>query len=322
MQYLAKLIRLEGITEDYFKGESSIIVIGAFDGVHLGHKKIIEQCIKRAKEVKGISIVLTFEDHPLNIIKGRIHKKLIISFEDKIKLIKRLGVDFVVTVKFDKKFSVLEPEQFCKEILTNRFHAREIFIGEGFRFGRDRKGNGIFLKNYFAPLGTKVNIVSLYKVGGVPASSTAVREYFLEGDLEKVNLILGRCPYVAGTVTKASGRGRKLGFPTANIGVPKIFVIPKDGVYLGRVKISGSSKKLPALVNIGDNPTFGNNKKWIEAFIINFNENIYGKKIKIYFLKRLRDEIMFGSEDELVAQIKIDLENAVKYFKLNCIRDE
>jgi ribosomal protein S15 len=140
----------------------------------------------------------------------------------------------------------------------------------------------------------------------------------LEGDLEKVNLILGRCPYVAGTVSKALGRGRELGFPTANISVPKIFVIPKDGVYLGMVKISESSKKLPALVNIGDNPTFGNNKKWIEAFIINFNGNIYGKKIKIYFLKRLRDEVIFNSKDELVAQIKIDLENAVKYFKLNC----
>jgi len=318
VQYLAKLIRLDDITEDYFKGESAIIVIGAFDGVHLGHKKIIKQCVKRAKEVKGISIVLTFENHPLNVIKGRMHKKLIISFEDKIKLIKSLGVDFVATVKFDKNFSMLEPEQFCKEILTDRFHVREIFVGEGFRFGRDRKGSGIFLKNYFSPIGIKVNIVSLYKAGGVAASSTAVRKYFLEGDLEKVNLILGRCPYVAGTVSKALGRGRELGFPTANIGVPKIFVIAKDGVYIGMVKISGSSKKLPALVNIGDNPTFGNNKKWIEAFIINFNGNIYGKKIKIYFLKRLRGEVIFSSRDELVAQIKIDLENAVKYFKLNC----
>jgi riboflavin kinase/FMN adenylyltransferase len=318
VQYLAKLIRLYDITKDYFKGKSSIIVIGAFDGVHLGHKKIIKQCVKRAKEVKGISIVLTFENHPLNVIKGRMHKKLIISFEDKIKLIKSLGVDFIVSVKFDKNFSMLEPEQFCKGILTDRFHVREIFVGKGFRFGRDRKGNGIFLKNYFSPSGIKVNIVSLYKAGRVAASSTAVRKCFLEGDLEKVNLILGRCPYVAGTVSKALGRGRELGFPTANISVPKIFVIPKDGVYLGMVKISESSKKLPALVNIGDNPTFGNNKKWIEAFIINFNGNIYGKKIKIYFLKRLRDEVIFNSKDELVAQIKIDLENAVKYFKLNC----
>jgi len=144
---LAKLIRLDEITEDYFKTESSIIVIGAFDGVHLGHKKIIKQCVKRAKEVRGTSIVLTFEDHPLNIIKGRMHKKLIISFEDKIKLIKSLGVDFIVAAKFDKNFSMLEPGQFCKEILTNRFYIREIFIGEGFRFGRNRKGNGIFLKN-------------------------------------------------------------------------------------------------------------------------------------------------------------------------------
>ena len=316
---MSELIGLENLSENYFKGKKTIVAIGFFDGVHLGHKKIIDLCVRRAREIGGVSVVLTFDKPPVNLIKGKMYKKLITSFEDKIKLIEGLGVDFIVTSRFDANFSNLKPDQFCKEILIRKFYIEEIFIGEGFHFGRERKGNDIFLKKFFKSYKVKVNIISLYKVNGIPISSTIIRKYFFEGDLEKIRSLLGRYPKVVGTIIKASGRGRKLGFPTANIDVFKMFVIPKDGVYLGNVEINGNKKKLPAIVNVGNSPTFNDTKKWIEAFIINFNEDIYNKEIKIYFLKRLRDEIIFDSQDKLIEQIKLDLEDAIKYFKLNCI---
>lgn len=313
---MTDLIELESLNENFFKGKNTVVVIGFFDGVHLGHKKIIELCVERAKEINGISIVFTFDKPPLNIIKGEIHKKLISSFEHKLKLVESLGVDFIVTARFDAKFSKLRPEQFCKEILFEKFHVKEIFVGKSFRFGWGAKGNDIFLKEFFRPYNIKVNVVPLYRVNGVPVSSTVIRKYFLEGNIEKIKAFLGRYPQVSGKVIRASGRGRKLGFPTANIDVCEKFVIPKDGVYLGRVEISDEKGEKPAIINVGSNPTFKETKKWIEIYILNFDRDIYGKEIIAYFLKRLRDEIVFKNKDQLVKQIQHDLEYAKKYFKV------
>lgn len=314
---MSELLELKKINNSYFRDKNSVIVIGFFDGVHLGHKKIIEACVKRAKKISGASIVLTFNKPPLNVIKSEMHKKLIISYEEKIKIIDSLGVDFIVTANFDSNFFMLKPGRFCKDILIGKFHVKEIFVGSGFRFGFKAEGNVSFLKRFFKPYNIEVNVVPLLRIKGETISSTNARKYYSEGKIKKIKNLLGRNPQVEGVVVRGAGRGRRLGFPTANIDVCEDFITTKDGVYLGTVEINGNENKVfPAIINIGDKPTFKGSKKWIEAFIINFRDNMYKRKIRINFLERLRNEIAFESKDELISQMKMDLEYAKKYFKI------
>ncbi len=314
---MAELLELKKIDKDYFKDKNPVAVIGFFDGIHLGHKKILESCIKKAKKINGVSIVLTFNKPPLNVIKSELSKKLIIPYEEKIKIIDRMGVDYIVTANFDSDFLMMEPDKFCRDILIGKFHTNEIFVGSRFRFGFKAKGDIQFLKSFLKPYNIKVNVVPLLKIKNEVVSSTNIRKYYSQGKIKDIKKLLGRDPQVEGIVVKGAGRGKQLGFPTANIDIYEIFVTPKDGVYLGTVEIAGSRRKpLPAIINVGDNPTFKESKKWIEAFIINFTGNIYQRKIKISFLKRLRDEIVFESKDNLINRMKLDLKYAGRYFKV------
>jgi len=314
---MAELLELKRIDKNYFKDKNAVAVIGFFDGVHLGHRNILESCIKKAKKINGVSIVLTFNKPPLNVIKSRMFKRLIIPYDEKIKILSGLGVDYIVTADFDSDFLEMEPDLFCRDILIGRFHIKEIFVGSGFNFGFKAKGNVLFLKSFLKPYGIKVNVVSLLKIKNEIVSSTNIRKYYSQGKINNIKNLLGRYPQVQGIVMKGAGRGRQLGFPTANIDICEIFVAPKDGVYLGTVEIGGSRHKpLPAIINVGDNPTFKESKKWVEAFIINFKDNIYHKKIRISFLKRLRDEIVFEDKDKLITQMKLDLKHAGNYFDI------
>lgn len=309
---MAKVFYLENIKKGLFK--DTIVVIGYFDGVHVGHQKIISLCVERARELGGSSLVFTFDRPPVNIIRRGLYKKLITSLEDKIELIENMGVDYIVLARFDEEFSRLTPESFCREVLLEKLGPKEVFVGEGFRFGRDAEGDNVFLGNFLSSYGVVLTTVPLYRVNGIIVSSTAVREYFSKGDIEKVKKLLGRYPRISGRVVKASGRGKKLGFPTANIDVSDRFVIPRDGVYTGIVMIEDQKERFFCVVNVGNNPTFGGTKKWVEAHVLDFDRDMYGKKISIYFLKRIRDEIVFRDESELVKQIKTDLSTARKYF--------
>ncbi len=314
---MAELLELKRIDNNYFKDKNAVAVIGFFDGVHLGHRKILESCIKEAKKINGVSMVLTFNKPPLNVIKSEMFKKLIIPYEEKIKILRGLGVDYIVTANFDSNFLTMEPDKFCRDILIGRFHIKEIFVGSRFNFGFKAKGDVLFLKSFFKPYGIKINVVPLLKIKNEIVSSTNIRKHYSQGEISKIKNLLGRDPQVQGIVVKGAGRGKQLGFPTANIDICEIFVAPKDGVYLGTVEIAGSRHKpLPAIINVGDNPTFKESKKWIEAFIINFEGDIYQKKIRISFLKRLRDEIVFESKDKLINQMKLDLQYAGKYFNI------
>ncbi|MGM0364981.1 MAG: bifunctional riboflavin kinase/FAD synthetase [Actinomycetota bacterium] len=314
---MTQIIKLSQLDKSYLAGRDIIVVIGFFDGLHKGHQKIIGLCVNRAKKIGGSSLVFTFDRPPLNVIKGTIHKKLITSFEQKLSLIEKLGVDYIVTQSFSREFSMLGPKDFCKKILMKKFHLKEIFVGEGFRFGYGGKGDGIFLKQFLGKYGIKVNIIPLYRENGIIISSTNIRKYYRKGAIDKVSKLLGRKPCISGAVVKGVGRGKKLGFPTANIDVSDKYVTPQDGVYLGQVKVGNEDKLLPCLVNIGDNPTFEDNKKWIEVFIIDFNKNIYGVKIKVCFLKELRKEIRFNSSQELVDQMQKDLKAGRDFFNLS-----
>ncbi|MCL5071962.1 MAG: bifunctional riboflavin kinase/FAD synthetase [Actinobacteria bacterium] len=311
---MSKLIKLEKLKSGLIK--DAVVVIGFFDGVHIGHKKIICLCVDRARETKGTSVVFTFDKPPLNILKKSMHKKLITSYADKIKLIKELGVDLIVTAKFDSNFSRIEPEEFCSKILIDKFNIQELFIGEDFKFGNRASGDTNFLKNFFRSSDVKVNIVPILRIGGIPVTSTTIRKFYSEGRIEKIITFLGRLPSITGVVLHGDGRGRAIGFPTANIDVFEEFVTPNDGVYLGYVNILDKKFKndgLPSMMNIGSNPTFKGKRKWIESHIINFNEEIYGCSIKVSFLKKLRDEISFKNQKELISQIKKDINYAQNY---------
>ena len=233
---------------------------------------------------------------------------------EKLELIKRLGVDNIIIANFDELFSSYEPETFCSRILVEKLNIEEIFIGKGFRFGKDAKGNVDFLKSYFKDTGVKVNEEPIFTVDKMPVSSTLIRQYYGYGDIDRIKLLLGRYPTLKGKVVKGDGRGKTLGFPTSNIDVFEKYVTPMDGVYIGSVRIFADSvskrektadvfdaeKKYPAVINIGDNPTFAAAHKWIESHLIDFDADIYNRKIEITFLKRLRDEKKFAGKDDLV----------------------
>ncbi|MEA2015352.1 MAG: bifunctional riboflavin kinase/FAD synthetase [Actinomycetota bacterium] len=314
---MSELLELKKIRRDYFRHKKAVLVIGFFDGVHIGHVKIIKECIEAAKKINGSSVVFTFDKPPVNVVKSRIKKKLIVSFEEKISLMEGLGVDCMVSAEISPEFLMLKPERFCRDILLNKIYVKEIFVGSGFRFGNRAQGDIPFLKEFFKPYDVRVNVIPLLKVGGEIVSSTSIRKYYSAGKIEKIARLLGRKPQVEGEVIRGSGRGKRLGFPTANIDISEINATPGDGVYLGRVMAGGCKDKIfDSLINIGNNPTFNDNRRLVEVFILNFNDNIYGGKIRITFLKKLRDEIKFTGEAGLIKQIKLDIKSAEKYFKV------
>lgn len=318
---MARKLELKNIKKDQFREGPVIMVIGFFDGVHRGHQKIIEMCCGRSIEREGLSVALTFDRPPLNILKNRMYKKLILPYKEKIEIIESLGIDIIATAGAGREFLNLSPEGFCDDILIGLFDIKELFIGRGFRFGRDGSGDVRLLKQYLGTRKIKVNEISLAESCGEVISSTAIRGYYQKGNIRRMKELLGRDPYIAGKVIKGAGRGRKLGSPTANIDVCDNLVVPGDGVYFGKISIGEhDGGELPAIINIGDNPTFGGSKKWVESHILDFNENIYDKDIRIVFLKKLREEIKFETGGRLIRQIKKDIDDAGVFFKKDVIK--
>jgi riboflavin kinase/FMN adenylyltransferase len=314
---LIKNIRLKDIKKKDLAGTGAVMVIGSFDGVHRGHQEIIKRCIKKAAETGGKSIAMTFDQPPVNILKNGLHKKLILTYEDKVNIIEELGTDMVVTAKIEKDFLELTPEKFCRDILMGLFDIKYLFIGKGFRFGKGAAGNTAFLRKYLGGRGIIVSEVELVHSRGEAISSTMIRKYYSRGNIGRVRQLLGRDPFMKGEVVKGAGRGRKLGIPTVNIEPDSRLVLPEDGVYLGKVIDLGSpSQKMPAIVNIGDNPTFGDQQKRVESHLLDFEGDMYGKIIRVDFLKRLREEIKFDTAGDLKKQIAKDIGRARHYFKL------
>jgi riboflavin kinase/FMN adenylyltransferase len=314
---LVKNIRLKDIRKEDLAGAGAVMVIGFFDGVHRGHQEIIKRCIKKADETGGKSVAMTFDQPPINILKKGLHKKLILTYEDKVNIIGELGTGMVVTAKIEKDFLELSPEEFCRDILVGLFDIKHLFIGEGFRFGKGAVGDIAYLRKYLGARDITVSEVELVHNLGEAISSTMIRKYYSQGNIGRVRQLLGRDPFMKGEVVKGAGRGRKLGIPTVNIEPDSRLVLPEDGVYLGNVIDLGSSTlKMPAIVNIGDNPTFGDGQKRVESNILDFDGDMYGKIIRVDFLERLREEIKFDTADDLKKQIAKDIDKARHYFKL------
>ncbi len=313
---MARKIKLKDISRGQFSGLDPVMVIGFFDGVHKGHQKIINMCKDSSGEKGAVSIILTFDRPALNIVKSRTYKKLIFPFEEKIKILDGMGIDFIVSAGISPEFLKLSPERFCKDILLGLFEIKKLFVGEGFRFGYRAGGDIGSLKRYLEPAGVEVNEVKLLGGDGDEViSSTTIRNHYTEGNISKIKELLGRDPYIIGKVVEGAGRGKDLGFPTVNLDVCDTLVVPRDGVYFGTVSImENNGSSLPSIINIGDNPTFKDPKKWIETHIMDFSKNIYNVKIKLRFLKRIRDEIKFKNSGELTAQIRKDIDEARLFF--------
>lgn len=281
------------------------IAIGTFDGLHLGHIKLLEELVVYCKKNDLESLVYTFSNHPRSLSSTKEGPKRLLSLERKIEEIESIGIDNLVLLEFDDEQKNIEPKLFIKDILLNRLQGKFIVVGEDFRFGKKAQGSVEMLDQYKKRYNYKLNIVKELQDNKKKISSTYIRALLAQGEIAKANELLGRRFLLSGEVIGGRQIGRTLGFPTANIAnCPKMTII-KSGVYLTEIIIDG--KKFISVTNVGDNPTFKDRDYSVETHILDFSEDIYGKTVTVEFLHRLRDEETFAHIDELVAAIKQDI---------------
>ena len=286
------------------KYHNSVIAIGNFDGVHIGHKKVLKSAFKKAKKTKKKFGLLTFEPLPVMFFNKKIKNHRIDSFQQKkLNLIKE-KLDFLIIQKFNKKFSNINYKTFISKILSNKIKCNYIYVSKNFRFGNKREGNVKKLKHYEKKYSFKTIITNPIKSNAKTVSSTIIRNLLKRGNLKKTNYLLNRKWEIEGKVIKGAQRGRKIGFPTCNI-ILKNYIIPKFGVYAVSVKINKTLKK--GIANIGYRPTFNGKKLLLEVNIFNFKRNLYNKKINVIFNKFIRPEKKFKNILQLKNQIKKDI---------------
>jgi riboflavin kinase/FMN adenylyltransferase len=291
-----------------------VLTMGNFDGVHFGHQHIFRLVKERAQQLGGTSIVLTFDPHPQRILFPDKEFYLINLMEEKIKIIRDIGIDALICVAFTWEFAAKDPKDFVRDVLVNTLHVREVYVGYNSRFGQKQQGTPKSLSLWGKEFGFQVTIVPPITRNGVIVSSTKIRQFLKQGLVEEAAQLLNRHYALDGNVVPGTQRGSTLlGYPTANIEVQHE-LIPKKGVYI--CQVLWKDRTLPAVVNIGTNPTFHHEDSMtIEAHILNFHENLYGERIKVIFFKRLRDEISFSHYQELVQQITLDIQAAEVYFR-------
>lgn len=284
----------------------SFVTIGNFDGVHLGHQMLFAEVVSRAYERKGTSVVITFDPHPLQVMRPDIGIKLISTYEQKVELISMAGIDVLVVIPFTKDFAATSAEDFVDEALIGTIGVKELVVGYDYAFGKGRQGNIEFLRDQGRLKGFPVTVVEPYYVEDMLVSSSKIRELVNLGRMMDVKKLLGRSYQIRGTVQEGKKRGGPVvGFKTANLHLSEEDLCPKHGVYVTQVVYDG--KCYGGVLNIGYNPTFGENRLSAETHIFDFNQDIYGKKIKINLLKHLRGEKKFSGPEELAKQINQDI---------------
>ncbi len=301
-----KIIRnIKDITGKY---KNPCVTIGNFDGVHLGHQRLFEVVQQNARRVGGTSIVITFDPHPLQVLKpGGI--KLISTIEQKIELIELSGMDVLIVVPFDLKFAGTTAESFVDEILLRRIGVKDLFVGYDYAFGKGRAGNIDFLRKQGEEKGFSVTVIDAYYENDTIVSSTKIRELVAEGRMMDTSRLLGRYYQIRGKVQRGKQRGSKeIGYPTANLHISEEDLVPRTGVYVCQVIYDDVC--YGGVINIGYNPTFGEKTLVAETHIFDFDHNIYGKPIKVNLLKFLRGEVKFTTIRELSEQIAKDVLSA------------
>jgi len=281
------------------------VTLGNFDGVHLGHQKIFEKVKEEARKIHGESVVVTFEPHPLKILSPEQCPPLLTPFRKKMMLIEKTGVEKVLCIQFTRAFAELSPVEFVKSVLLGKVEAQKIIVGYNYRFGRGKSGDVDSLKENCALFGVDVEVVEALRVTDTIVSSSKIRELIRDGEVKKASKLLGRDYPVIGQVIEGTKRGHALGFPTANLEMAEE-LYPKPGVYA--VSVNWHQQCFNGLANIGFNPTFDAKAVSLEVHILNFEREIYGEELQVYFAERIRDEIHFPSTEGLIKQIRKDIE--------------
>lgn len=294
----------------------SAITIGTFDGVHLGHQKIIKKLQSIAKKNGLQSVILTFFPHPRMVLQSAVEMKLLNTIDERQEILSDLGIDHLVIKEFTKEFAKLSAEQYAREILVNELNAKYIIIGYDHRFGKNRRADIKDLIGFGKQLHFNVEEISVKDVDEVAVSSTKIRASLNMGDVKTANSFLGYNYFLTGTVKQGKQIGNQIGFPTANIYIKENYkLIPKNGAYI--VKSTIDNSLFYGMMNIGTNPTVNGNSQSIEVHFFEFDQNLYGKKLRIELLERLRDERKFDSLLALQSQLKIDKEDALKFIQKN-----
>jgi riboflavin kinase/FMN adenylyltransferase len=297
----------------------SVVTIGAYDGVHLGHRAVIAEVRRRAAAASLQSAVVTFDRHPASVVRPESAPRLLTDLEQKLELLAATGVDRALVITFDEARSQEPAEDFVREVLVGCLGAKVVIVGEDFHFGHQRKGNVELLRAMGEELGFEVEGLALVGASGAPAeqgarvSSTAIRHALVEGDLSAAEAMLGRPYEVRGIVAHGDERGRELGYPTANVSVPGDILLPADGIYAGWFGRADGTL-LPAALSLGRRPTFyvEAHASLLEAHVLDFEGDLYDEHVRVRFVARLRGEERFESVEDLVAQIGRDCEEARK----------
>lgn len=294
----------------------TVVTIGTFDGVHAGHQKIIERLVNTAKLSNLESVILTFFPHPRMVLQKESGIKLINTIDERTELIEKTGVDHLVIHPFTQQFSRLTAREFVRDILVKKLNAKKVIIGYDHRFGRNRTADIDDLRKFGEEYGFEVEEISQQDVEEVAVSSTKIRNALQEGMVEKANRYLQHPFSLTGTVVKGKGLGKEFSYPTANLAIPEDYkLIPKNGVYVVRSLIDG--KAYFGMMNIGTNPTVGGDKRTIETHFFDLDKDLYGKRLQIEMLVRIRDEKKFDSIDALKVAMKQDEAFSEQYIKDN-----
>jgi riboflavin kinase/FMN adenylyltransferase len=296
----------------------TVLTLGVFDGLHLGHQLIVRTVAERAQAIGAVPTVITFDPHPRAVLHPASSPPLLQTLDQKVEGFDVLGIEQTIVVRFTEEFSRVPAEEFLRDVVKERLHAREVYLGKGFAFGHNREGNIELLRRVSQELDFFADEVPEVKIRGRRVSSSRVRELLLQGKVNLARRMLGRPYGVEGRVIRGDERGHMLGFPTANLH-PQNRVIPARGVYVTGTLIEGQWRR--SVTNIGIRPTFEiDTEPSVETFVMNWSGDLYGDVIRVRFLHRLRDEKKFRSIEDLQEQIKADVNQAERYFERSSTR--
>jgi riboflavin kinase/FMN adenylyltransferase len=298
----------------------TVLTLGVFDGLHLGHQLIMRMVVERARATNAVPTVITFDPHPRAVLHPESAPPLLQTFDQKIEAFGVLGIEQAIVIRFDAEFAQIRAEDFLREVVQERLQAREVYLGRGFAFGRGREGNIELLKSVSGRLGFNADEVPEVRLRGARISSSKIREMLAAGRVNLARRMLGRPYGVEGLVVRGDARGRTLGFPTANLH-PQNRVIPRAGVYVTATLIEGAWRR--SVTNVGTRPTFATRETepFVETYVLNWEGDLYGDVVRVRFLHRLRDERKFASVADLKAQIDRDVTRATRYFAHRCVQN-
>lgn len=308
MTYIIRNPKLLNLNKKYF------ITVGTFDGVHLGHQKIITHLVKKAKQKNCGTLLLTFDPHPRKVVQPSNAPMLLQTIEEKSEILSKLGLEIIFVQPFTKAFSKLNAEEYVKDILVNQLNVEHLLVGYNHRFGKNRTANIFDLKKLGKKYKFSVGEIQAHIVNKITVSSTKIRHAINNGNIKYANSLLGHTYKLKGIVMKGRQNGKKIGFPTANVKInEREKILPKNGVYA--VKVNYNEMTNLAMMNIGTNPTFSGNYISNEVHLINWDGNLYKKEIEIFFIERIRDEKKFNSIQDLSIQLQNDKNYVLKKFK-------